>query len=285
MHGTGLVKTDFANGPVLDRMKGVQMHKLVPAPPVVCAVLACTLTLPQMASAEGKSLTGVIGLGASYGPEFPGSDESSSSAFPIFNLTWRDRVFLNQRGLGVYALRNYGAGDLSLGFAVGYDFDERLAEDDVRLTGLRDVEAGALFTAFIEYDLGIADLEFDISHGLSDGGHEGTRATLATEFSTAVSPRLSLSAKPFVTWADSSYNQAFYGVSAAEAGASSFARYEAGSGLERAGIQLQASYTLSERTGVFLGVSHAELMGDAKDSPIVFDSGQTQISSGIFFRF
>ncbi|WP_158525016.1 MipA/OmpV family protein [Phaeobacter inhibens] len=38
-------------------------------------------------------------------------------------------------------------------------------------------------------------------------------------------------------------------------------------------------------TGVFLGVSHAELMGDAKDSPIVFDSGQTQISSGIFFRF
>lgn len=235
--------------------------------------------------AQNKPLTGVLGIGAAYGPEFSGSDESSASAFPIISLTWKDRYFLNEKGLGVYALRNYGRGEASLGFAIGYDFNERAAADDPRLTGLSDVETGALLTVFAEYGLGIADLEFEVSHGLGSDGHEGTLATLAAAFETQATPRLSLSAKPFVTWADSSYTQAFYSVTAAEAAASSFARYEAGSGIERAGIELRAAYAVTERTGVFLGVTHAELLGDARESPVAFDSGQTVISSGVFFRF
>ncbi|GGX63630.1 hypothetical protein GCM10007385_35990 [Tateyamaria omphalii] len=241
----------------------------------------------QQASANetGRDLTGVIGIGVSSAPEFSGSDDDATGAFPIISLTWRDRYFLNDRGLGFYALRNAGPRDVSVSFAIGYDFDERLAEDDIRLTGLRDVEAGALLSAGLDFDLGAAAIEVELNHGISSDGHEGTRAIVGAAFSRTVGDRLRLGAKPFVVWSDGSYADAFYGVSAQESAQSSFAAFDAGSGFERVGIELQASYDLTPRTALFVGVEHSQLLGDAKDSPISFDDSQTEISTGILFRF
>lgn len=260
-------------------------HEILKLFPLAALSIALFIGQNAVAQDAGRGLTGVVGLGVGSGPEFSGSDETSTNVFPIFDLTWRNRYFLNQRGLGIYALRNFGANDLSVGVAIGYDFNERLAEDDARLSGLTDVEAGALLTAFVEYDAGIADLEFEVSHGLSSDGHEGTRATAAAEFGFAVGGGVRLTAKPFLTWADGSYTQAFYGVSVAEAATSSFSAFDAGSGFERIGIELQASYDLTARTGVFLGVEHSRLLGDAQDSAISFDDTQTEISTGVVFRF
>ncbi|QAX28744.1 MipA/OmpV family protein [Leisingera sp. NJS204] len=259
------------------------MSQSLRAPLALAAAATALLGAPALAGE--KNLTGVIGLGTSYGPEFSGSDESSASAFPIISLEWGERYFFDDRGLGFYALRNQGGSGLSAGLAIGYDFDERIASDDSRLTGLRDVEAGAMLTAFLEYDLGFADFGLALNRGLESAGHEGTRATMSLEFNGQVNSRLSLSAAPYLVWADSSYSQAFYGVSPSEAAASTFAGFAAGSGFERVGVELQATYALNDRTGIFLGLNHAELVGDAKDSPVTFDSGQTAISTGIYFRF
>ncbi|WP_299598872.1 MipA/OmpV family protein [uncultured Tateyamaria sp.] len=248
-------------------------------------VLAALYGQQVFADETGRDLSGVIGIGLSSAPEFSGSDEDETSIIPIIDLTWRDRYFLNERGLGFYALRNSGPQNLSLGFSVGYDFNERLAEDDARLTGLRDVEAGAFISAHMEFQVGVAAVELEINHGISSDGHEGTRAIVGAEFGRTLGERLQLSAKPFLVWSDSSYASAFYGVSGQEAAASSFTAYDAGSGFERVGIELQASYSLTSRTGLFVSVEHSQLLGDAKDSPISFDNAQTGISTGVFFRF
>ncbi len=237
------------------------------------------------ADQAGRGLSGVIGIGVSSGPEFAGSDNDSADLSPIISLTWRDRYFLNQRGLGFYAIRNAGPRDMSVSFAIGYDFDERLAEDDARLTGLRDVEAGGLISAGLEFDLGAAAIEIELNQGISSDGHEGTRAILGAAFNRQVGDRLQLGAKPFVVWSDGSYASAFYGVSAQDAMTSSFAAFDAGSGFERVGIELQASYDLTPRTALFVGLEHSQLLGDAKDSPISFDDSQTEISTGVLFRF
>lgn len=251
------------------------------------SVLMIAVLCGQYAFANdtGRDLSGVIGIGISSAPEFSGSDDEATDFFPIIDLIWRDRYFLNNRGFGFYALRNAGARDVSVSFAIGYDFDERLAEDDDRLTGLRDVEAGALLSAGLEFDVGVAEVEVELNHGISSKGHEGTRATIGAEFSRVAGDRLRLSAKPFLVWSDGSYASAFYGVSAQEAVTSSFAAYEAGSGFERVGIELQASYSLTPRTALFVGIEHFQLLGDAKDSPISFDDSQTEISTGVIFRF
>ncbi|MCV3273084.1 MipA/OmpV family protein [Roseobacter sp. WL0113] len=74
-------------------------------------------------------------------------------------------------------------------------------------------------------------------------------------------------------------------MSAQDALTSSFAAYDAGSGFERMGIELQASFELTSRTALFLGVEHSQLLSDAKDSPISFEDSQTEISTGVLFRF
>lgn len=263
--------------------KGIVMSQMQYAQGLRITVVLALLAAP--AQAQQWRPTGVVGLGLTHGPDRPGSDQSSATPIPLVQLVWQDRYFLNQHGIGFYALRNRSGGKLSAGLALGYDFDERSTADDPRLAGLQDVEAGALLTGFLDYDLGFADLGLEISRGISSGGHEGTRATVSLEFSQPAGERISLSIKPYLTWADATYSQAFYGVSSDAAARSGFARHDAQSGIERAGIELEVSYRLSDRSGVFLGVSHAELMGDAKDSPITFASEQTEVSTGIFFRF
>lgn len=263
----------------------MKRHRYVPE--LLPLALFFAVTQGQSATAEEpeRKLTGMIGFGVSSAPLFSGSDKTSTGVFPIIDLTWSDRYFVNEHGLGFYALRDFGPGDLSLSLAIGYDFDERLAEDDTRLTGLKDVEAGTIVSAMLEYDAGFADLELELNHGLSNDGHKGTRATFAAEFAKPIGKRARVSANPFLTWADGSYNSAFYGVTAREATRSSFQAFDAGAGLQRVGLELQTSYRLTSRSGIFLSVEYSRLIGDAKDSPITFDDTQTSISSGVFYRF
>lgn len=254
--------------------------------PFPCALMVAVLCGQHAAANEReRDLSGAIGFGIGSAPEFPGSDKDTTELFPIIDLTWRDRYFLNDRGLGFYALRNAGTRNLSVSFAIGYDFDERLAEDDARLTGLRDVEAGALLSAGLAFDVGAAEVDLELTHGISSKGHEGTRATISAAFSRMAGDRLRLSARPFLVWSDGSYASAFYGVSAQEAASSAFAAYDAGSGFERVGVELQASYSLTPRTALFAGIEYFQLLGDAKDSPISFDDSLTEISTGVIFRF
>lgn len=230
---------------------------------------------------------GYIGLGVTNGPVFPGSDKSEVSAALDVDLTWRERFFLRSDiGAGAYLLNSERTGGpVSLGFAIGYDDDERLSDDDPRLAGLDDVEAGAAARFLFEYEVGLADLEVVASRGLGSSGHEGTTVEASLGFDLPVGERTVISAAPFLIWADSTYMDAFYGISPAVSVTSGYAPYSPGGGLKQAGLELSAAYFLTERVGLFGQIEYGSLLGDAKDSPITFEDTALEVSLGVVLRF
>lgn len=248
------------------------------------AILTSLATvLPDPAKAQ--DFKGTIGVGGISGPTFSGSDETAEGFGLDVDLEWRETYFLNQRGAGAYVYQPDGEDGLRLGFALGYDFASRSVDDDDRLAGLTEVEAGAVFTSFVEYEFGIADFELEVSQGLGDTGHQGLTAKAAVEFTAPIGQQAFVSLSPFVKWGDDTYTNALYGVSSADSLSSGFAEYEAGSGIESYGLALSAGYQFTETVGVFGSVDYSVLAGDAADSPIVFQEDQTSVAVGVFYSF
>lgn len=249
---------------------------------VFSSVLALTCA---PALAQDSLFSGVVGLGASYGPVFPGSDESDTGFIPILDVEIGRYGFVNQYGIGLKNDVDMARGRLSYGAAIGYDFSSRLAEDDVRLVGLPDVESGALATLFLEYDTGPLAYGLEVQRGLSDTGHEGTTAKIYGTYNAQVNERLRLSATPYAMWADDAWMAAFFTVTPAQSMATGLQAFEAGSGIAQAGLSLTGRYALSPRTILFAQLDVSTLAGDAKDSSISFDDTQTSISAGLIFPF
>lgn len=248
------------------------------------AVFTC-VSFTSSAQAQDRLISGGIGLGLTYGPSFLGSDTSEASAFPVIDLTIGRYGFFNQRGLGLQNDVDLQGGRLNYGIGIGYDFEERIASDDARLTGLGDVEAGANVTLFAEYETGAMRFGIDLQRGLSSDGHEGTRIKAQASYDWDLSQRAGLTLSPYLVWADDSWTNAFYGVTAQESQASGLAEFNAGSGLSEGGVSLSASYALTPRTILFSSVEVARLTGDAKDSSVSFDDSQVRFSTGLIIGF
>ena len=242
---------------------------------------------PSTAQQSNLGWTGIVGLGVQNGPTFPGSDKSESTGLPLVDLTWNDTIFVNsERGVGfLVRSEDRDGGPLTLGLGIGYDFDERTSNDDVRLSGLVEVSSSATALAFAEYDVGLVDIEVQISRGLSSDGHEGTRVETGLEANLPLGHRTILSAGPFIVWADAQYSQAFFGVTPAGAVASGLPTYSAGSGFVEAGVEVGVFHQLTDRLGIFGQIEYSNLLGDAKASPVSFDDSAFELSAGIALRF
>lgn len=243
------------------------------------------VSFTSSAQAQDRLISGGIGIGLAYSPSFPGAGTSDTSAFPVIDLTIGRYGFFNQRGLGLQNGVELQDRRLTYGIGIGYDFDERRAEEDTRLTGLADVEPGANVTLFAEYETGAMRFGVDLQRGLSSDGHEGTRIKAQASYDWELSPRAGMTLTPYLVWADDNWMSAFYGVTAQESHASGLTEFHADSGLSEGGVTLSASYALSPRTILFSSLEVARLTGDAKDSSVSFDDTQTRFASGLMFRF
>ncbi|WP_415400803.1 MipA/OmpV family protein [Tateyamaria sp. SN3-11] len=252
---------------------------------ILLLALSSGIAVALPSAGKTQDWTGTVGIGVVSGPTFSGSDETETGFGLDIDIEWRNRFFLNERGVGAYVYQPNGADGFRFGLALGYDFSGRSVDDDARLAGLSEVDGSAAFTAFIEYDLGFADLEFELSKALGSSGHEGLTAEAGLEFSTPVGERTLLSVTPYLRWGDDSYTSALYGVSSADSAASSFSQFDAGSGVESYGLSLSVAHQFTETVGVFGAIDYSMLSGDAADSPIVFDDSQTSVTLGVFYSF
>ena len=221
-----------------------------------------------------------LGAGLSFVPKYEGSNEIEPKPLPLFDVTWRDRVFLNFRqGLGGYVIRT---DRFRLGASVGYAFG-RDQDDADQLRGLGDIDPAARGHLFGSYSLGILRLHADISRdfGGSDGFQVRPGATLMYPLSKSIKLSVGVSA----TWADDDYMEAFFGITPAQSARSGLPVFEAESGFKRADLKIDANWNLTESWFARASLGIGTLLGDAADSPIV--ESEEQLSFGVFvgYRF
>ena len=234
---------------------------------------------------QGDELT--VGLGVAVAPDYEGADEYR--VIPAPSISWKTSAFtLRTRGPGIeidlVPGQGFGAGPI-----LRYDFGRDDA-DDSAVARLPDIEGSLEAGGFVSAALPVASLggspllatfRAEATQGLGDDGHGGLEAKGSVGLLAPGDP-LTLGVNLSTTWADEDYMRAYFGVTAAGAAASGLPVYTPDPGIKDVGVNLFASYKLTQNWSATAAAGYTRLIGDAADSPIVGQRGSENQFFGAF---
>jgi len=245
------------------------------------AVLAATfLSLCPPVQAQSVSqepaygLSGRIGLGVATVPTYEGSPNRRTLAGPELTLSYRSRdwgtVELGQRGL-IWNVVEAGR----FRFALVAQFDPGRKDRDTstlnptpgdkRLAGMGNVQASTEAGVGVGY----GPVMLVARQSLGERGPKGAQVDLTVEIPWSLSDRFSLRFALGATWADRDYMQTYFGVTAAQARATSFSVYTLKSGCRKVDASVGAEYAMAPSWRLQANVGFSRLGDQAAASPLV----------------
>lgn len=243
------------------------------------AVAAGLIATPVMAESPWQ---GSIGAGVLVTPDYLGSDDYDTQAWPSVEVRYGDDFYFNVRdGLGWNAIRTE---NWTLSPYVGYTFGR---DNDGDLSSFEKVDGGATLGLRVSYDQG--PWRYSVSgESAVTGDVNGSEFQARATWRASLDERTFITVGPSVTYSSESWTRSMFGVSAQDSARSGVAAYDPGSGYFRYGMSGTISYALTPVWSLtaLAGVSY--LSGDAADSPIVDDLGdelQTMVGAIISYRF
>jgi outer membrane scaffolding protein for murein synthesis (MipA/OmpV family) len=241
--------------------------------------LAALVLFPAAALAqEGPRFAFTLGAGIEARPGYFGSDEIEVGPDLGFSFGY---LSLGGLSFGVPDPDGVSEG-LSFGGAFRY-IGERSSDDYEELAGLEDVDAAIELGGAVRYATSLFGAFAEIRYGVT--GHESLVADLGLDLIARPTDRLTLRAGPRIFVGSDDFAATYFGVTEAEAAASSFAAFEAEGGVLSAGVELTADYRLSDLWGLEAGLRFDRFQNAAADSPITAEDDQLTASLAVTRRF
>lgn len=237
------------------------------------------LTVATQAAAQTRAPDrAVVGIAAVYAPAYQGADDYRLMPFPVIDVTYGRFFASGRKGLG-YNVIDGPVVKVSAGatFVPGY----RRRDAPVGV-GRLDGGAGLRVATDMRFGGFLATLG---ATKVVSGDVDGALADASLAYPIRVSDRLSLTPSASATWADSQYNRAYFGISAAQAVASKLPAYRPGGGVKDVSLSLSASYRLNDRVSLGATASLNRLTGDARRSPIVVEPTRPSAVVSAAYRF
>lgn len=213
-----------------------------------------------------------LGGGLSYGSSYFGSTSEDAGASGSISFQ-----FL--RGPGGMTLGSE-TGAPRYGLAPRGSFriiGKRSATDHAELTGLEDVPLSVEVGLGLGYTSQNFEAFADVRYGVV--GHHSFVGELGADVVLRPSDRLTLTAGPRVVIGSARFNQTYFGVTGAESVASGgvLAAYAPGAGAVSAGVEVGATYALTDKWNLDGALRYDKFLGDAKGSPIVAQGADDQL--------
>src|SRR5579875_353240 len=208
-----------------------------------------------------------LGGGFAVLPAYEGSNQMRLSPAPDIDIRYKDLAYLSMgEGLGYNVLRgtNYRAG-------VGLTYDTgREHNAATRLAGTKNIDPAPVAKAFAQYFFVPVVLAVDVKQALTS--YQGLIADLGAYMPVVGNETVQVFIGPEVSFADSRYMQAYFGVNPQNTDAQShFRNYSARGGIKDAKFGASAFYHFDDHWFVDATVGGERLLGSAAGSPIVDD--------------
>ncbi|MCB1332181.1 MAG: MipA/OmpV family protein [Roseivivax sp.] len=234
---------------------------------------------PMGAAAEsGAHFSFNAGLGAVVAPSYFGSDDYEVGPTGSFQF--------GHLKLGKLEFGNPDPDAVSLGWhprgslrVIG----ERSSADHSELAGLDDIDLSVELGGGIGYRAENFAAFADARYGVI--GHQSWVGVLGADAIIQPDDKLTLTIGPRILWGSQDYTATYFGVTAAESAASAFPVYAPGEGIVSAGLELGATYKLSQDWSLAGTLKWDRLSGDAANSPIVRDKDSYSFSLVLMRRF
>jgi MipA family protein len=244
------------------------------------------VSLPLLPTPAGL-WTVTIGVGGNFRPDFAGATHYLLSPIPIFNVQRAgsgQQRFIGPRDSPGIALFDTG------GFRAGpvvTSLSSRKASSDSALNGLYDVKTTIEFGGFVEYfPVDWFRARVEVRRGF--GGSSGVFADLFGDAIVPVWDRLTWSAGPRLSFANTHATAPYFSIDQTEALASGLPVFNANGGLHSVGAGTQLRYQIAPQWEVHSTIEYQRLTGDAAASPLITQRGspnQTSFSTGASYSF
>jgi outer membrane protein len=248
------------------------------------AASACVVALTLAASPaqaidlENKRVR--IGIGAQVVPSFPGSED-----FDV--LPWIDPSIADQGEVFEFEAPDESFGISLLGddspFGIGpvLNFESARKPKDIDDVPLHKVDFTVEAGVFADYDIS-PNFRLRAEGRRGVGGHDGWIGTLSADYIARDGDEWLFSVGPRLNLADDNYHDEYFGVTAADAVATTLPAYDPDGGILSYGAAASLLFSLTESWGVMAYAKYDRLTGDAADSPIVRELGsRSQLSGGL----
>ncbi|CTQ52521.1 MltA-interacting protein MipA [Roseibium album] len=258
----------------------------------VQALLVASLGVLCSAAAaeESKDWSIFVGGGGFYVPEYLGSDDYTFAPALIGTIQ-KGPYFIKFNGTqataNILPYESFYAGPL-VGFGMGRkDVSDKvvkkLPEVDNELWVGAAVGGGYAGLMLQRDNIGAG---IEVAHDVLGGS--GTTATFNIGYEVNATERLAFGVDLSTTFADGTYADTYYSISAKGAAASGLKQYKADAGFRDVSVDLSSRYAFTEKWGVGGVVGGSVLLGDFADSPIVKERGQRANGRGglfLWYRF
>ena len=264
------------------------MRMLLSRRPRIAACLLFGVGCAPVSQAQ-DNLHGDVGIALASHPVYPGSDSHRQHLIPMLRLQLPTPY--------AYLGNRYGGEPLQLGFSpwhtdhwvAGIDLayqavKPRDSSDDERLRGMPDIDRTLLGGAFVAYTYRRYTVHLRADSDLQDR-HQGTILTLAVERQIPINPHLGLAIGPQLVWGNRQHMTTFFGLDRSNAPTSTLAEYQPAAGFQERSFNLSAHYVTDTHWILGAGIRIAQLMGDAKDSPLVEKDTQLGLPAFAAYQF
>ncbi len=254
---------------------------------VSVAVLAQEGTDASSSSSVKNDWDISLGVGGALAPTFEGSDRYHVSPVPLVSITYKDMISLSTNGLNAY----WHTGDLRIGAGLTYNpgrtdskEDGLFGSGDDRLQGMGDIDGALGLKAFASYRLWMVDFSAAVTKYTGDD-NDGVVVDLGLAAPFKLTSGFTLTPHVGATWANQDYMQTFFGVTAAQAASSGFARYDADAGFKDIRAGVDANYRFDEHWFLSVRADVKRLTGDAAKSPISYSDTGVTLGTMVGYRF
>jgi len=246
------------------------------------------------------------GLGVVSAPRYEGADSSRTRALPVLQVQWSNGVFISGMSAGMHLSSSptveYGPllavhrrrSESGMGGRVG-DFEGaaslapisvRTFRSGNRLAGMDEIKARPEGGAFFNYYLSPAwRLTSSVLAGAGND-RNGVRGEFGIQrLALQIAPHHAVSVSAGVSFANRAYQQTYFGVTEAQAGASGNPEYRPDGGLKDVHVGARWNWRLSPSWMLTSSLQATRLAGDARHSPLVERSTNLTVSTAFAYRF